>query len=56
MAAYKIVPFDSRNMLLDNKRAEMERMINANATQGWDLDRFEDPSEDLRFFYFKKNG
>jgi hypothetical protein len=51
---YKIVEWDP-NTLWGKTRAEsVVELLNANAAEGWELDRFEDLSDGKRLFYLKR--
>lgn len=52
MTKYKIIPWQIDPSEAIPWEKQVERLLNANSEQGWDLDRFEE-FEGTRYFYFK---
>jgi hypothetical protein len=51
---YRVVDWDPQGMgEAPTAHEEIERILNENAANGWDLDRFEDLENGQRRFYFK---
>lgn len=55
---YRIITLDTRYVLDgQSEQQEVQRLLNANGSEGWELDRFEFEGTDnnkVRIFYFKK--
>jgi len=51
---YKVVDWDPEGVMdHETVAGEIERLLNDNAANGWELDRFEDLVNGNRRFYFK---